>query len=198
MIDPTTFITPYIEGIKIAAIIIVGISIVGVTHHIDSRYYNKKLEETVARDQKTLNEIKQAYNDTIAKNNEDSKNKTASLQASLDKQTENYRKNLEDANIKIKAFKDSATINSDGSGGLWIKTAIKPQPSSSIGLHPSSDSTVASRTSNQTYAKLDESTSRSLIDIAADGDEAINQLNEVIDAYNRIQQKGCSPDKDQK
>jgi len=111
----------------------------------------------------------------IGKRNEESRTKEQELQ----KQLNNQSSQLMEANDAI-TQKQSALDRAISSGRVRLPASSCVQTSPSAGPAPSN--------SPETTSESDRETLRLIAQIAADGDNAINQLNACIDAYNQVKE----------
>ena len=130
--------------------------------------------------------------------------KTDALKATIDSIAGNYNRVLKESNEKSKqllaASKTTSVISKgrDGrnvvstTGGLSINASSCTGPNTSNGVQAPGNPTAAGGPEAKTEARLDGKTSGDLISIVTDGDAAIVQLNAVIDAYNKVQESGCT------
>ena len=112
----------------------------------------------------------------IAKKNDEARAKEAELGTKLIDQETKLRKAQDDIVKKQSAMHELART-----GRLRLPTASCPQtnsnPSIAIGNTQSTDSTET---------ELERQTIATLIDLAAEGDKAINKLNACVSAYNEV------------
>ena len=111
----------------------------------------------------------------IAAKNEEAREKEQQLQKQLNDQTSQ----LMEANNAI-TQKQSALDRAISSGRVRFPSSSCVQASPSAGPAPSN--------SPETTSESDRETLRLIAQIAADGDNAINQLNACIDAYNQVKE----------
>lgn len=167
-----------------------------VTHQRDS----KILLAQVAADQSKLDSVISSYNVAIEKANGEAALQTEKLRTEIVALT-NDLKAKEDELAKRKnelLHKSKITVSSDGkrsTGGLSLTGAVcdKNGSSPTVNLQAGGNTGTAAGIGNEAQCRLNESTATALITIAADGDSAVNQLNEVINAYNRVRVQGCGP-----
>ena len=108
----------------------------------------------------------------IAKKNEEARELEKNMSSKLADQETKLRKAQDDI-----AKKQSAMHELARTGRMRLPTASCPQASPSAST-PTGNSTDASELERQTIATL--------IDIAAEGDKAINKLNACVSAYNEV------------
>jgi small-conductance mechanosensitive channel len=80
------------------------------------------------------------------------------------------------------ADKTISKLKSDVASGELRLSIARAVPSAS-------DSASAARVGNETRCDIDPTAAQSIVTIAADGDKAIRQLNELIDFYNQLKGK---------
>lgn len=110
----------------------------------------------------------------VARLNDEAREKEQRLQEMAVNHASELRKAQDDA----KAEKDRVA---DGlmSGSMWLQF-----PCGQVSAAPSP--TAAARPGIKAQCKLDPAAARKLLDIAAEGDAAIRQLNSLIDFYNDV------------
>ena len=104
-------------------------------------------------------------------------------------------KNHEKPSQKPLSFNGTVVCNATNPSSLRTDTSSstgKPGQYPGISVQGNSNTQSASGTRDQAVCKLDDATGQSLHAITQDGDNAIRQLNAVIDAYNLVQAVGCS------
>ena len=109
----------------------------------------------------------------IAKKNEEARELEKNMTSKLSDQESKLRK-AQDEIVK----KQSAMHELARTGRLRLPTASCPQASTSP--------TPATGNSDTTQSELERQTIEALIDIAAEGDKAINKLNSCVAAYNEV------------
>jgi hypothetical protein len=81
-------------------------------------------------------------------------------------------------NANVQADKTITKLKSDiASGELRLSLSA---------VYPSRNAVSSAGTGNETRCDIDPTAAQSLVTIAADGDKAIRQLNELIDFYNQL------------
>jgi prophage endopeptidase len=124
---------------------------------------------------------KECYDEAVAKvarANQEARTKEAELNAKVNTTASQLRKANDEAQTKI--YKLTADVQS---GALRLSVPISPNS-----VCPSDSSRVTSGDSNA-RAELDPKTSQDLINITADGDNAIRSLNACIDIYEKVRSK---------
>lgn len=108
----------------------------------------------------------------IAKKNEEARSKEQTMAKAISVKDEQLRK----ANNEIDQ-KQAAMRRLAAAGQLRLPTAscLQPAQGAASASQPTTDA-----------AELERQTIEALIDIAADGDKAINKLNACIDNYNKV------------
>jgi hypothetical protein len=109
----------------------------------------------------------------IAKKNEEARELEKNMTSKLSDQETKLRK-AQDEIVK----KQSAMHELARTGRLRLPTASCPQASAS--------SSTPTGNSDTTQSELERQTIEALIDIAAEGDKAINKLNSCVTAYNEV------------
>lgn len=108
----------------------------------------------------------------IARLNEEARETERKLQQAVTDQANELRKVQDDAKAEI------ARINADlESGSLRLSVACSA-------IQPTPKPAPAPRARVKARCDIDQQAARSLVSIAAEGDEAIRQLNALIDFYN--------------
>jgi hypothetical protein len=110
----------------------------------------------------------------VARLNDEARTKERRLNDMAVEHATELRKAQDDA----KAEKDRIAADMQ-SGSLWLSVACS-QVSATAGTAP------ASRLGIKAQCRLDQTASRKLLEIAAQGDDAIRQLNALIDFYNDV------------
>lgn len=111
----------------------------------------------------------------IAKKNEEARLLEQNMTSKLSDQETKLRK-AQDEIVK----KQSAMHELARTGRLRLPTASCPQAST--------NTAPATGNSDTTQSELERQTIEALIDIAADGDKAINKLNSCVSAYNEMRE----------
>ena len=120
----------------------------------------------------------------IARLNEEARDTERKLQQTVNNQANELRKVQDDAKAEI------ARVNADlESGAMRLSIACS-------NVQPAAKPTPTPRAGGKARCDIDQQAARSLVDIAAQGDEAIRQLNALIDFYNTARDE-LSPSKGQ-
>jgi hypothetical protein len=129
-------------------------------------------------------EVATAKANTVAEKNSELLSQIVDIRTEqLIKENQNARKNPE--NLK--------PLNLPGIVvGLRSNTQNKCISDTGNGLQANSNPGIASGIGDQATCQLDTETQRALREITRDGDEAIRQLNALIDTYNKVKEVGCS------
>lgn len=175
-------------------------------HYIDAATLEKQIAANAAQkaqDTAKITALQVAYNTAVANANAAAAATSTASQQAIDaidvqlteKQNEvNALKKTLDAQAEIIIAQNIAATTPGTTGGLSINGASCSTSTATVPVSGSGNTQPSSGPGDQTSCRLTEKTARSLISIAADGDAAINQLNAVIDAYNKVKEKGCAPD----
>lgn len=92
----------------------------------------------------------------------------------------------------VQAANGSTSTITVSSGGLYLARTSCDRGQRTPGeVSAGTDPGTTAGAGDQAQCRLAEPTANALISIAADGDAAINQLNKVLDAYNKVQANGC-------
>lgn len=199
-----TLLPAYKGVIKIVALVLA----VGLVYYAGYNNANESGKEEAVK-QANIAKIKYdalvaSYEKATREANTLAEEKTAVLKTTIDSIASNYNRVLKESNDKIKVLRATAktesVVGKDSSGrdiisttgGLSINASSCTGPDTSNRVQAPSDPAASGGAQEKTEARLDGKTSGDLISIVADGDAAIVQLNAVIDAYNRVQESGCT------
>jgi hypothetical protein len=110
----------------------------------------------------------------VARLNDEARVKEREMQERANNHAMELRKAQDEAKAETNRVADGLL-----SGSMWLSVpcgAVQPAPSA----------TPAARTGIKAQCKLDPAAARKLLAIAAEGDDAIRQLNALIDFYNDV------------
>jgi hypothetical protein len=120
----------------------------------------------------------------IARLNEEARETEHRLQEKVTAQANELRKEQDNAKAEIARLNDDIV-----SGAVRLSIACS-------NVQPAAKPSPAPRAGSKARCDIDQQAARSLVDIAAQGDEAIRQLNALIDFYNTARDE-LSPSKGQ-
>lgn len=152
--------------------------------------------------QKQYDDLVRTYNEAIRNANKAASIKSAENAQVVGDLTSKLKETQDDLSRKTKKLRDLAKIipnpptapgrpSVGSTGGLSIVGASCDGQRTPGNVQAGADPAPTAGSGNQAQCRLSESTANALISIAEDGDAAINQLNSVIDAYNKVQANGC-------
>lgn len=162
------------------------------------------LEEQAATAKTRYDGLVTSYDKATKEANVLAKEKADALKIAVDTISINYNRILKESNDKSKLLRDASktifVVSKDSSGrdivsvtgGLSINALGCTKSDTGDRVQTASGPAATRELEAKTEARLDGKTSGDLISLVTDGDAAIVQLNAVIDAYNRVQESGCT------
>lgn len=202
------FFPAYRVLIKIAAVVLAVGFIYFSGHHAGYNQAEKIGKENVVKqaadDKAVYDALVTSYDNATKAANSLAEKKTEALQTTINTISSNYNRVLKESNDKTKLLRDAAKTKSSAgkdsngrdvinvTGGLSINADSCTGSNTSNGIQAASDTTVTGGATGKAEARLNGKTADDLISIVADGDAAIIQMNSVIDAYNKVQESGCT------
>ena len=194
---------PYVLLAKLGAIAALLLGTFGAGMYVEHTVFDSvTLKNQIIADQNKLDGLVTSYNVTIATANKDAQAKSDASKATIDSLTKQLQETQNELTAQAKKLRDQAKItvvkNATGvvlgtTGGLLLNGASCYQPGTALNLPGSGNPSTIGGTGYQASCRLAEPTADALISIASDGNAAINQLYKLIDAYNAVKDKGCSP-----
>lgn len=192
-------LNPYVLLSKVAIVIAIVAGIFGAGYFQGAKKGEIALAQKVVEDQQVIDKLKSDYNSAVANANGIAAGNTAVLQSNVNgiannlaQENQNAHKNLS-SNKPLVFHSVSSNVLNSGVLSATAKTAFgKGGQHSTDGVQGNSDTAIATGTGDQAQCRPDDATQQSLHAIAQDGDDAIRQLNALIDAYNVVRTVGCS------
>ena len=190
---------PYVLLAKVAIVITIVVGIFGAGYFQGAKNGEIALAQKVVEDQQVIDKLKSDYNSAVANANGIAAGNTAVLQSnvngiakSLAQENQNAHKNLSSNKPLVFHSQLSANVNIGLHASPANPALGKSGQHPTDGVQGNSDTTIAAGTGDQAQCRPDDATQQSLRAIAQDGDDAIRQLNALIDAYNLVRSVGCS------
>jgi hypothetical protein len=187
--------TPYILLAKIVTVVAIAIGIYGSGYYVAARKGDAALAAKVVEDQKVVDKLKSDYSVAAATANGIAQGNSTVLQDNVNniagnlKQENQYAHKNPTANKPLvfhsKPAANVGVLNNQTASGQLVQHPAD-------GVQGNSDPALTGGTGNQAQCRPDDATQQSLHAIAQDGDDAIRQLNALIDAYNSVRIVGCS------
>ena len=184
----------YILLAKIVLVFAVAAGLYGAGYYQAQKKGDAALASKVVEDQKIIDKLKNDYNVAVAQANGIAQGNSTVLQDNVNNIANNLNQENQNAHKNPTAnkplvFHSKPTANV----GVLSNQAAGSQPVQhpTNGVQGNSDPALAAGTGDQAQCRPDDATQRALHSIAQDGDDAIRQLNALIDAYNSVRVVGC-------
>lgn len=188
---------PYILLAKVVTVVAIAIGLYGSGYYMAQKKGDAALSAKVVEDQKVIDKLKDDYNVATATANGIAQGNTTVLQDNVNNIASNLNQENQYAHKNPSANKPLVFHSKLSSNSVGMLNAKTPNGSQLIqhpadGVQGNSDPSLAANTGDQAQCRPDDATQQSLHAIAQDGDDAIRQLNALIDAYNSVRIVGCS------
>lgn len=172
--------------IKLILLAVAFVGLAGGGWYVHHRIYQSGFDDSKAiSDEARARERQQALYELVVANTE-AATKEEGLRLKISELSTQHTKEMENAKVKIDGL-----LADVRTGKLRLSIAIAARPKTECGA----SSATSSGPGSEERVELMPETAANLIDIAADGDRAVRQLNGCIDAYNAVRKtiNGESP-----